>query len=96
MLGQVKSANFASQYMLDIFKCFLILRPVVIVCFTTYTTLLSWHRANVTFAKFYAFKKIEIEKEEQANKNVDKKGKTPGGGTFSPRNQDFWEMDKSN
>jgi hypothetical protein len=90
MIGQVKSANFADQYMLDLFKCFLILRPAIIVCFTTYTTLLSLHRANFTLSKLRASKRIEIERDEQALKNEGQRGKTPGGGTFSPRNADFW------
>lgn len=68
MLGQIKSANFASKYLLDMFKAFLIMRPIVIVCFTTYTTVLSWHRAKLTMEKLMTLKHLEIEKDEQLAK----------------------------
>ena len=61
VIGQVKQAKFASKYLLDMFKGFLLMRPIVIVCFTTFTMVLSWHRAKYTLAKLKVQKKIEIE-----------------------------------
>jgi hypothetical protein len=65
MIGQVKSANFASKELVDLFKAFLILRPTVIIVFTLYTTLLSWHRATYTMVKLREQKRIEIATDEQ-------------------------------
>jgi hypothetical protein len=85
VLGQIKSANFASKYLLDMFKAFLVLRPVAIVCFTTYTTVLSWHRAKLTMEKLMALKQLEIAKDEQEAK-LESTPKTPG---LDKSNQDF-------
>lgn len=65
MIGQVKSANFASKELVDMFKAFMILRPTVILFFTVYTTLLAWHRATFTMGKLREQKRIEIATDEQ-------------------------------
>ena len=40
------TSNFASKFMLDLFFLFLILRPFVIVFYTTTTSLLNLHMAR--------------------------------------------------
>lgn len=77
MIGQVKSANFASKELVDLFKAFLILRPAVIVFFTVYTTLLAWHRARFTMGKLREQKRIEIATDEQLALDRAKAAATP-------------------
>jgi hypothetical protein len=87
LIGHVSKTNFASKNLLDIFKIFLVLRPVVIIFYTSYTTLLAIHRAKFTLNKLRVAKRIEIEKDEQHE--ADKP-------TEERRGPSEMELDKSN
>ena len=87
MIGHVSKTNFASKNLLDLFKMFFILRPVCIVFYTSYTTLLAVHRAKFTLNKLIAAKRIEIEKDEQLEAEKPTEGR---------RGPSEMELDKSN
>lgn len=93
MIGQVKSANFASKELVDLFKAFLILRPSVIIFFTVYTTILAWHRAKFTMGKLREQKRIEIATDEQLAQDRAKAAATPEGKGVSDAGLDKANLD---
>lgn len=54
------------------------MRPILIVFYTTYTTILAIHRAKVTLERLKISKQTEIEKDEQIAAEKTKKGTTDG------------------
>ena len=52
LIAYYVNSNFASQYLLDIFGLFLIVRPGLIVTYSTFVTCMEGHKTFVSRSKF--------------------------------------------
>ena len=68
MIAYKKNSNFASQYLLDIFSLFLIVRPAAILVYTTFVTLTDTHKTWVRRRKYVRMKKLDEQNFEYASK----------------------------
>ena len=59
MIAYYVNSNFASQYLLDIFGLFLIVRPALIGTYTTFVTFMEAHKTFVSRTKYVHQKKID-------------------------------------
>lgn len=53
------NSNFASEYLLDIFKMFLLVRPGMIVLYSIFVTCMDTHKTYVRRNKFVRQKKLD-------------------------------------
>jgi len=68
MIAYYINSNFASQYLLDIFSLFLIVRPSAILVYTTFVTLMDTHKTWVRRRKYVRMKKLDEQNFEYASK----------------------------
>lgn len=59
MLAYYANSNFASKYLLDIFSLFLMVRPVTILLYTCFVTIMDTHKTCIMRRKYVNQKKID-------------------------------------
>ena len=70
MIAYLKTSNFASQYLVDIFKGFIVLRASLVLLYSICTSLLAVHKGKYTRANIREKKQSEVElQNEERNKN---------------------------
>ena len=59
MIAYLINSNFASQYLLDIFKLLMIVRPGTIAAYSVYVTLIETHKTFTSRGKYLKQKKLD-------------------------------------
>ena len=59
MIAYLINSNFASQYLLDIFKLLMLVRPGTIAAYSVYVTLLETHKTFTSRSKYLKQKKLD-------------------------------------
>ena len=59
MIAYYINSNFASQYLLDVFSLFLMVRPATILLYSTFVTLMDTHKTCVKRRKYVRMKKTD-------------------------------------
>ena len=74
MVAYLINSNFASQYLLDIFKLLMLVRPGTIAAYSVYVTLMEVHKTFTSRGKYLKQKKLD-----ELNFQIAKKQKGHGG-----------------
>ena len=75
MIAYLINSNFASQYLLDIFKLLMLVRPGTIAAYSVYVTLLETHKTFTSRSKYLKQKKLDELNFQYAKKEKGKAGK---------------------
>ena len=59
MVAYYINSNFASQYLLDVFWLFLLVRPATILLYTAFVNIMDTHKTCVRRRKYMRQKKLD-------------------------------------
>jgi len=77
MIAYYKTSNFASQYLVDIFKGFIILRAGLVILYALSTSILAAHKGSYIRADLRRKKYIEEKQEQEEQKQERQKRRRP-------------------